>query len=152
MTPGAYLNSSDDLNASQSNPDSVLTMCINDLEEASKYAVSGSTYGDWRDKGYLNQDGINAILADIYLWRGSINRSASDYEACVKYCDKVIQAKKEAYEQNPRHRRMTSSDRRARMRMRASLNCSSATPMPTTEVSTRCTSATTVPAVTALAI
>ena len=95
VTPGAYLNSSDDLNAPQANPDSVLTMCINDLEEASKYAVSGSTYGDWRDKGYLNQDGINAILADIYLWRGSINR----------YCDKVIQAKKEAYEQNPRHRR-----------------------------------------------
>ena len=105
VTPGAYLNSSDDLNAPQTNPDSVLTMCINDLEEASKYAISGSTYGDWRDKGYLNLDGINAILADIYLWRGSVNRDASDYEACVKYCDKVIAAKKEAYEQNPRRRR-----------------------------------------------
>jgi hypothetical protein len=104
VTPGAYLNSSDDLNAPQANPDSVLTMCINDLEEASKYAIAGNTYGDWRDKGYLNQDGINAILADIYLWRGSVNRDASDYEACVKYCDKVIQAKKEAYEQNPRRR------------------------------------------------
>ena len=104
MTPGAYLNSSDDLNASQTNPDSVLTMCINDLEEASKYAIAGNTYGDWRDKGFLNQDGINAVLADIYLWRGSVNRSASDYEACVKYCDKVIAAKKEAYEQNPRRR------------------------------------------------
>ena len=105
VTPAAYLNSSDDLNAPQANPDSVLTMCINDLEEASKYAIAGNTYGDWRDKGYLNQDGINAILADIYLWRASINRSASDYEACVTYCDKVIQAKKEAYEQNPRRRR-----------------------------------------------
>ena len=104
VTPGAYLNSSDDLNAPQANPDSVLTMCINDLEEASKYAIAGNTYGDWRDKGYLNQDGINAILADIYLWRGSVNRSASDYEACVKYCDKIIQAKKDAYEQNPRRR------------------------------------------------
>lgn len=105
VTPAAYLNSSDDLNAPQTNPDSVLTMCINDLQEASKYAISGSTYGDWRDKGYLNQDGINAILADIYLWRASVNRDASDYEACVEYCDKVIQAKKEAYEQNPRRRR-----------------------------------------------
>ena len=105
VTPAAYLNSSDDLNAPQTNPDSVLTMCINDLQEASKYAISGSTYGDWRDKGYLNQDGINAILADIYLWRASVNRDASDYEACVTYCDKVIQAKKEAYEQNPRRRR-----------------------------------------------
>ena len=110
VTPGAYLNSSDDLNAPQANPDSVLTMCINDLQEASKYAISGSTYGDWRDKGYLNQDGINAILADIYLWRASVNRSASDYEACVDYCDKIISAKKEAYEQNPRRRRFGSDD------------------------------------------
>ena len=110
VTPGAYLNSSDDLNAPQANPDSVLTMCINDLQEASQYAISGSTYGDWRDKGYLNQDGINAILADIYLWRGSVNRDASDYEACVEYCDKIIKAKKEAYEQNPRHRRYGTDD------------------------------------------
>ena len=110
VTPGAYLNSSDDLNAPQANPDSVLTMCINDLQEASKYAISGSTYGDWRDKGYLNQDGINAILADIYLWRASVNRSTSDYETCVEYCDKVIQAKKEAYEQNPRRRRFGNDE------------------------------------------
>jgi len=110
VTPGAYLNSSDELNAPQANPDSVLTMCINDLEEASKYAISGSTYGDWRDKGYLNQDGINAILADIYLWRGSVNRDANDYETCVKYCDKIIKAKKEAYEQNPRRRRYADEE------------------------------------------
>lgn len=106
VTPQAYLNSSDNLNAAQVSPDEVLTMCINDLKEASRYAISGSTYGDWRDKGYLNQDGINAILADIYLWRGSINRSVSDYEACVECCDKIIKAKKEAYEQNGTRRRM----------------------------------------------
>ena len=110
VTPGAYLNSSDDLNAPQYSPDDVLNMCIDDLVEASKYAISGSTYGDWRDKGYLNQDGINAILADIYLWRGSVNRDASDYEACVEYCDKVIKAKKEAYEQKPTRRRFGDDD------------------------------------------
>ena len=110
VTPAAYLNSSDDFNAPQANPDSVLTMCINDLKEASKYAISGSTYGDWRDKGYLNQDGINAILADIYLWRASINRDVSDYEECVAYCDKVIKAKKEAYELNPIHHRPGTDD------------------------------------------
>ena len=105
VTPGAYLNSSDDLNAPQATPDSVLNMCIEDLKEASKYAIAGDVYGDWRDKGYLNQDGINAILADIYLWRASINRDASDYQACVDYCDKVIAAKKAAYEKGGRHRR-----------------------------------------------
>ncbi len=105
VTPGAYLNSSENLNAPQANPDSVLTMCINDLQEALKYAIPGNTYGDWRDKGYLNQDGINAVLADIYLWRASINRDAADYQKCVDYCDKVIAAKKDAYENGgQRHR------------------------------------------------
>ena len=37
--------------------------------------------------------------ADIII--GNSNRSASDYEACIEYCDKVIKAKKEAYEQKP---------------------------------------------------
>lgn len=110
VTPGAYLNSSADLNAPQANPDSVLNMCINDLKEASKYAVAANTFGDWRDKGYLNQDGINAVLAEIYLWRGSINRDAADYEACVEYCNKVIAAKKEAYEQSPSRRRFGGDD------------------------------------------
>ena len=105
VTPAAYLNSSDDLNAPQMDPASVLEQCISDLQEAAKYAIPGNTYGDWRDKGYLNQDGINAILADIYLWRASVNRDASDYQACVDYCDKVIAAKKAAYEQNPTRRR-----------------------------------------------
>ena len=110
VTPGAYLNSSADLNAPQANPDSVLNMCINDLKEASKYAVAANTFGDWRDKGYLNQDGINAVLADIYLWRGSVNRDAADYEACVEYCNKVIAAKKEAYEQSQSRRRFGGDD------------------------------------------
>ena len=105
VTPHAYLNSSDDLNALQAAPDSVLNMCIADLKEALKYAIPGNTYGDWRDKGYLNQDGINAILADIYLWRASINRSATDYEACIDCCDQIIKAKKEAYELKPTSRR-----------------------------------------------
>lgn len=110
VTPGAYLESSADLNAPQATPDSVLNMCINDLKEAEQYAVADNIYGDWRDKGYLNKDGINAILADIYLWRASINRDASDYQACVDACDKIIAAKKEAYEQDASNRRRFAQD------------------------------------------
>lgn len=101
VAPAAYLNSSDDLNPTQKTPAEVIDMCINDLTEAVKVAVSGSTFGDWRDKGYFNKDGINALLADIYLWRASVNRDVNDYQLCIDYCDQVIKAKKAAYEQNP---------------------------------------------------
>jgi hypothetical protein len=85
-------------------------MCLADLQEASRNAVSGSTYGDWRDKGYLNQDGINALMADIYLWRASVNRDAADYQSCIDCCDKVIAAKKAAYELSGAGRRRGTVD------------------------------------------
>ena len=110
VTPGAYMNSSADLNAPQATPDSVITMCIRDLEEALKNAIPGNTYGDWRDKGYLNKDGINAVLADIYLWRASVNRDAADYQKCVDYCDAVIKAKKQAYEEGGKRHRWGEDD------------------------------------------
>lgn len=110
VTPGAYMNSSADLNAPQATPDSVITMCIRDLEEALKNAIPGNTYGDWRDKGYLNKDGINAVLADIYLWRASVNRDAADYQKCVDYCDAIIKAKKQAYEESGQRRRWGEDD------------------------------------------
>lgn len=98
VTPHAYLNSSDDLNAPQATPDSIITMCINDLETALKYAPGNRTYGDYRDRGYFNKDGINALLADIYLWRASVNRDAADYQKVVDHCDAVIAAKKASWE------------------------------------------------------
>ncbi len=102
VTPGAYMNSSQDMNQAQSAPADVLQMCIDDLLEAEQYAPAGNAYANtasysYRDRGYLNRDGIDALLADIYLWRASVNHSSEDYQLCVDYCDKVIAAKKDAH-------------------------------------------------------
>lgn len=94
----AYMNSSEEMNIPQSNPDSVLELCINDLKEAETNALDPMSYSDWRSKGLINRDAIDAILADIYLWRASVHHSASDYQECVNYCDKVIASKKANYQ------------------------------------------------------
>mgnify|MGYP002623101165 CR=1 FL=1 len=90
----AFLNSSQNRNIPQSAPDSVLTACINDLKTAEQNALSASAFSDWRRVGYMTRDAIQALLADIYLWRASVLHSAADYQACVDYCDKVIASKK----------------------------------------------------------
>ena len=90
----AFMNSSQDRNIPQSAPDSVLTCCINDLKTAEVNALSASAYNDWRRVGYMTKDAIQALLADIYLWRASVMHTQSDYQACVEYCDKVIASKK----------------------------------------------------------
>lgn len=90
----AFMNSSQDRDFPQSSPDSVLTACIKDLETAERNAISASAFADWRKVGYFTRDGIDALLADIYLWRASVKHDASDYEKAIAYCDKVIESKK----------------------------------------------------------
>ena len=92
----AYTKSSQDRMVTQSAPDVVIDHCIADLEEAAKSPISARSYttSEWRRVGWLTDDGINAILADIYLWRASVKHSQADYQRCVEYCDKVIESKK----------------------------------------------------------
>lgn len=90
----AYMEATQVVDIPQSSPDYVLEQCINDLETAEKNAISPLAYADWRRVGYITRDGINALLADIYLWRGSVKHSASDYEQAIVYSDKVIESKK----------------------------------------------------------
>ena len=90
----AYMNSSQELNLPQSAPDSVLTACLADVEEAEKNAIAPDAYTNWRRTGWFNRDGIRALMADIYLWRASVNHSFADYQKCVNYCDEIIESKK----------------------------------------------------------
>ena len=93
----AYLNASDNMIVPQVAPATILAQCIADLEEVESFAPRNNAYGDARDRGYFNKDAVDALLADIYLWRASINHDASDYQKCVDYCDRIIAAKKAAH-------------------------------------------------------
>src|SRR5574344_1982213 len=98
----AYESDDQELTVAQSAPDTVLAKCISDLEIAEKFAIKSGAYGtnSWKNKGYITRDAVDAILADIYLWRASMNHSASDYQKCVEYCEKITAAKTAYYEAN----------------------------------------------------
>ena len=97
----AFMNSSQNLLLPQSNPDSVLTCCINDLKEAETNIISAEAFNDWRRVGWFNKDGVDALLADIYLWRASIMKNNSDYEQAIFYSNKVIASKKAQHKTGP---------------------------------------------------
>lgn len=100
----AYENTDDMTLDGQMSPDSTLAKCIQDLEEAEvgcyQYGVFGQN--DWRNYGLLSKDAINAILADIYLWRASMwsgtepSKSNEYYQKCIDCVDKVL-ASHQAY-------------------------------------------------------
>lgn len=100
----AYMTDSQDTQLEQKAPAEVLEMCINDLKEIEGDAILSNVYGDWRDKGYMTRDAVRALLADIYLWRASVNhqdnpaQALADYQACEEYCNKVIEAKRDAHQ------------------------------------------------------
>ena len=100
---------SDDLTLDgQLAPDSTLQLCINDLVEAERGCYKYGTFAadDWRSVGLLSKDAINAILADVYLWRASLwsqtdkEKAKTYYQACIDYADKVIESHKRFYENN----------------------------------------------------
>lgn len=94
----AVINSSEVVQNPQLAPDSVLTLCINDLKDALQHPLnSESTTSGWRNTGLITRNAINAILADIYLWRASVHRSTADYQQAIAYCDAVINSKKAQY-------------------------------------------------------
>mgnify|MGYP002623715076 CR=1 FL=1 len=92
----AYMTSSQNMQVGQSTPSYVIDQCIADLEEAAKAPMkaSGFTSSDWQRVGWMLDDGINALLADIYLWRASVTHNAADYQRCIDYCNTVIASKK----------------------------------------------------------
>ncbi len=99
----AFMTSSQPQTLPNVAPDSVLNHCIADLKEAEQSAIDPSAYPmtDWRRCGWINRDAIDAILADIYLWRASVHHSAADYQQCVAYCDKVIASKQAQHVKGP---------------------------------------------------
>jgi hypothetical protein len=83
----------------QSTPAEVLQHCIDDLKEARQYIMKSGGYGqnDWRNWGYITTDAVDAILADIYLWRGSMTKNAyNDYEEVERLVEQIVD-NKDAY-------------------------------------------------------
>ena len=92
----------------QSTPAEVLQNCLNDLEDAQRTIMRSGAYGenDWRNKGYMTRDAVNALMADIYLWRAAMTHNSSDYQQAITYCNAVINAKHQYYEE---HKIMTTT-------------------------------------------
>jgi SusD family. len=65
----------------------ILHNIIEDLKTASNYAISdfGSTA---QNKGRITKSAVNALLADVYLWRG--DQSKNDYQSCIDACNVVL--------------------------------------------------------------
>lgn len=92
----AYMNSSQDMAITQSAPETVLTNCIADLEDAMTYGLDARSYNldDWRRVGWFTNDGIRMLAADIYLWLASIHHNPTYYQRCADLCFQVIESKK----------------------------------------------------------
>ena len=84
----------------QSAPATVLQHCLDDLQDARRYIMKSGGYGrnDWRNWGYITTDAVDAIMADIYLWRGAMTHDNADYQKVVELVDQVVEAKDDYYQ------------------------------------------------------
>lgn len=78
----ASIDDSQDYNIPKSTESVVLDQIVTDLLEARKYARTD--FGNLAyNKGRITLDAVNALLADVYLWKG-------DYQMAVDACDRVL--------------------------------------------------------------
>ena len=81
-------------------PAEVLEYCLDDLQEARRFIMKSGGYGqnDWRNWGYITTDAVDAIMADIYLWRAAMTHNNADYEKVIELVDRVVEAKDAYYQ------------------------------------------------------
>ena len=112
MPAESFEDDSQNMVVEQAAPGVVLQQCLDDLTEARKYILKSGAYGQnsWFNKGYITRDAVDAIMADIYLWRASMTHSASDYDECITHIDNVIDSKDQYYKQIMVNSVMASDD------------------------------------------
>lgn len=77
-------NSDDDISPiAKTSGDSILNQIVTDLTTAETLVPTTYSKTSAYDKGRVTKYGVNAMLADVYLWM-------ENYSACVTQCDKVI--------------------------------------------------------------
>jgi len=78
----ATLDDQVNLKTPKSSSSAVLNQIVTDLKYAEKMAIT--TYGTPNeDKGRITKSAINALQADVYLWR-------EQYDSCIIYADTII--------------------------------------------------------------
>ncbi len=99
----AMVDDSQNLYQLQSDPVDALDQCLEDLYEAEELVLTTGNYPvqnalDNKNMGRITKDAVRTIIADIYLWKGAFldNKNLTDktcYEECIRYCDKVLDAR-----------------------------------------------------------
>lgn len=84
-----YTENSQEMNVPQAAPSVVIDQIISDLEEVKNNALSSQATSDVERVGYFTKDGILALLADVYLWKASVNHDLQSYSKCVECCDQI---------------------------------------------------------------
>lgn len=94
MPTKAYMAKSEVGTMPQTAPGTIIDYCIQSCIEAQDGAMSARGYETYYVRNStITDEGIWALLADLYLWRASVMHSAADYQECVKYCDKIIESR-----------------------------------------------------------
>lgn len=82
----AITSDQEDFFVSKSPQDTIINRILYDLNIAEQNALT--TYGSVvHDKGRITKYAINAIQADVYLWK-------DDYAGCIESCNKIIASNK----------------------------------------------------------
>ncbi len=89
MSLEPYKESSAEMNIPQVAPSVILEQIISDLEEVKTYTLSSQSVSDWHRMGNFTRDGVLALLADVYLWKGAIYHDEASYDKVIECANTI---------------------------------------------------------------
>lgn len=81
--------SSADMNVSKVAPAVIIEQIIADLENAKGNSLSAQNLSGDEKTSRFNKDAVLALLADVYLWKGSVMGDADAYAKCIQCCEEI---------------------------------------------------------------
>lgn len=83
----AYVNDNASFDQPKATEKEIIAQIKEDVKTALDMGAAKETYEtEWQTKGRVTKWALYALMADVCLWNG-------DYDQCIEYCDKVLEAK-----------------------------------------------------------
>lgn len=93
LVTDAYVNDEASFDVAKSSEETIIAQIKKDLLAALETNAAKGTYEeDWQTKGRVTKWALYALMADVCLWNAQVNSVTEDFDECILYCNKILDA------------------------------------------------------------
>jgi hypothetical protein len=89
----AYVDDKASFSLAKASEDSIVSQIKRDIRTALNTGAAKEVFDEtWATKGRATKWALYALMSDVCLWSGKVEQGINDYDSCVVYANKLIEA------------------------------------------------------------